>query len=316
MEVIKQEETDHFMTKIEVKQEEEDDFQEELPEDEEDEQDISNNNISQDQNQSRSNTMNNTTQQQTNNNNNHSNSQSNNERVKKRYSVITPEVRKNFIDRILQRQVTIRAAALEFGIKFSTAKAILQIFKKEGRYTKKQTRITKNKSKETMKLMPIVLRSIESTTASNNNGDNSNSNGETKVTKTTTYTVDQEMKKTMADLVQFLDENSLYIPLKSGDSKIFKYNTNLYSNITINNHLNPFKNNDFNTCINTNTPYNQFEEENNPSLQQENLIKSVNQMDIKQISSDIKSENNILYSSVSPFEDFNFSYNNYFQCGI
>lgn len=82
----------------------------------------------------------------------------NQERIKKRYSVITPEVRKNFIDRILQRQVTIRAAALEFGIKFSTAKAILQIFKKEGRYTKKQTRITKNKSKETMKMMPIVLK--------------------------------------------------------------------------------------------------------------------------------------------------------------
>lgn len=64
------------------------------------------------------------------------------------------------------------------------------------------------------------------------------------------------MKKTIAELVDFLDQNSLYIPLKSSESKIFKYNHNLYSNITINNHLNPFKSNDFNTCINVNTPYN------------------------------------------------------------
>lgn len=61
----------------------------------------------------------------TNTNNMNNNNSQNQEKVKKRYSVITPEVRKNFIDRILQRQVTIRAAALEFGIKFSTAKAIL-----------------------------------------------------------------------------------------------------------------------------------------------------------------------------------------------
>lgn len=45
-----------------------------------------------------------------------------------------------FIKRVLSRQCTIKEAALEFKIKFSTAKAILQTFKREGRIGKKKTR--------------------------------------------------------------------------------------------------------------------------------------------------------------------------------
>jgi len=40
----------------------------------------------------------------------------------------------------MSRGVTIKDAAKEFGIKFSTSKAILQTFKKEGRTGKKKTR--------------------------------------------------------------------------------------------------------------------------------------------------------------------------------
>ncbi len=59
---------------------------------------------------------------------------------KKKYSVIPLEVREKFIKRVISREVTIKEAAKEFGIKFSTAKAILQTFKREGRIGKKITR--------------------------------------------------------------------------------------------------------------------------------------------------------------------------------
>lgn len=65
---------------------------------------------------------------------------------KKKYSVISQEVREKFIQRVISREVTIKEAAREFGIKFSTSKAILQTFKREGRIGKKKTRQRKPKT--------------------------------------------------------------------------------------------------------------------------------------------------------------------------
>lgn len=50
-----------------------------------------------------------------------------------------------FIKKVLTRQATIREASNEFGIKFSTSKAILQTFRKEGRIGKKKFRLRKSK---------------------------------------------------------------------------------------------------------------------------------------------------------------------------
>ena len=44
---------------------------------------------------------------------------------KKKYSIISEELREKFIKRVMSRGVTIKDAAKEFGIKFSTSKAIL-----------------------------------------------------------------------------------------------------------------------------------------------------------------------------------------------
>ena len=49
-------------------------------------------------------------------------------------------MREQFIDRVMNHKITIKQAAEEFGIKFSTSKAILQTYKKEGRIGKKKTR--------------------------------------------------------------------------------------------------------------------------------------------------------------------------------
>ncbi|CAD8187454.1 unnamed protein product [Paramecium octaurelia] len=72
--------------------------------------------------------------------------------TKKKYAIITPAVRMAFIKRVQSRQSTIKQAAQEFGIKFSTSKAILQTYKREGRVGKKKTRsrrsIFKNESKQ------------------------------------------------------------------------------------------------------------------------------------------------------------------------
>lgn len=59
---------------------------------------------------------------------------------KKKYQVISQEVREKFIQKVISKQVTIKEAAREFGLKFSTSKAILQTYKKEGRIGKKKTR--------------------------------------------------------------------------------------------------------------------------------------------------------------------------------
>lgn len=64
---------------------------------------------------------------------------------KKKYSVIPQAVREKFIKRVMSKEVTIKEAAKEFGLKFSTSKAILQTYKKEGRIGKKKNRERKTK---------------------------------------------------------------------------------------------------------------------------------------------------------------------------
>ena len=74
--------------------------------------------------------------------------------IKKKYSIISNDLRQKFIDRINSNKVTIKKVGLikliilifflqaadEFGLRFSTAKSILHIFRKEGRIGKKKTR--------------------------------------------------------------------------------------------------------------------------------------------------------------------------------
>ncbi|CAD8203064.1 unnamed protein product [Paramecium octaurelia] len=77
--------------------------------------------------------------------------QENNEELKnrdnKKYAIIDQSVRIQLLRRILSKQSTIKEAAKEFGINFSTAKAILQTYRKEGRIGKKKTR-DRNRSKQ------------------------------------------------------------------------------------------------------------------------------------------------------------------------
>ncbi|CAK59181.1 unnamed protein product (macronuclear) [Paramecium tetraurelia] len=77
--------------------------------------------------------------------------QENNEELRnrdnKKYAIINQSVRVQLLRRILSKQSTIKEAAQEFGINFSTAKAILQTYRKEGRVGKKKTR-DRNKSKQ------------------------------------------------------------------------------------------------------------------------------------------------------------------------
>ena len=60
-----------------------------------------------------------------------------------KYAKITDETRRAFIDKVQQGVCTIKQAAKQYGIKFSTGKAILSTFKHEGRVGKKQKRIRK-----------------------------------------------------------------------------------------------------------------------------------------------------------------------------
>lgn len=78
--------------------------------------------------------------------------QTGSKKMHKKYSVINQEIREKFINRVLSREVTIKEAAREFGIKFSTSKAILQTFKREGRIGKKKTRERKPKLVKKMAL--------------------------------------------------------------------------------------------------------------------------------------------------------------------
>ncbi|CAD8115418.1 unnamed protein product [Paramecium sonneborni] len=67
--------------------------------------------------------------------------------ARKKYAVITPAVRMAFIKKVQSKQSTIKQAAQEFGIKFSTSKAILQTYRREGRVGKKKTRQRRSTSK-------------------------------------------------------------------------------------------------------------------------------------------------------------------------
>ncbi|CAD8148816.1 unnamed protein product [Paramecium octaurelia] len=57
-----------------------------------------------------------------------------------KYAKISDATRKAFIDKVKQGVCTIKQAAKQFGIKFSTGKAILSLYKHEGRVGKKERR--------------------------------------------------------------------------------------------------------------------------------------------------------------------------------
>ncbi|CAD8068342.1 unnamed protein product [Paramecium sonneborni] len=57
-----------------------------------------------------------------------------------KYAKITDETRLAFIEKVKQGTCTIKQAAKQFGIKFSTGKAILSLYKHEGRVGKKERR--------------------------------------------------------------------------------------------------------------------------------------------------------------------------------
>ncbi|CAD8165039.1 unnamed protein product [Paramecium octaurelia] len=65
-----------------------------------------------------------------------------------KYSKISNETRIAFIEKVNQGACTIRQAAKQFGIKFSTGKAILSLFKHEGRVGKKEKRTRKLKQQK------------------------------------------------------------------------------------------------------------------------------------------------------------------------
>ncbi|CAD8195813.1 unnamed protein product [Paramecium octaurelia] len=65
----------------------------------------------------------------------------------KKYAIIDQSIRIQLLRRILSKQATIKDAAKEFGVNFSTAKAILQTYRKEGRIGKKKTR-ERNKNRQ------------------------------------------------------------------------------------------------------------------------------------------------------------------------
>lgn len=87
---------------------------------------------------------------------------------KKKYAIITKELRERFISRVLSKQVSIKEAAEEFGIKFSTSKAILQTFRREGRIGKKKTRERRKKPYENEELNKKFKKILEAEAAATN----------------------------------------------------------------------------------------------------------------------------------------------------
>eukprot|EP01017_Pseudomicrothorax_dubius_P002744 TRINITY_DN1020_c0_g1_i1.p1 TRINITY_DN1020_c0_g1~~TRINITY_DN1020_c0_g1_i1.p1 ORF type:complete len:263 (-),score=75.07 TRINITY_DN1020_c0_g1_i1:485-1273(-) len=71
---------------------------------------------------------------------------------KKKYSIIPQDRRQEFIRLVLSKTTSIKEAAEQSGIKFSTAKAILQTYRREGRIGKKKTR-----ERRRMALPPLEL---------------------------------------------------------------------------------------------------------------------------------------------------------------
>lgn len=64
------------------------------------------------------------------------------------------------LKKILSKESTIKEAAKEFGVNFSTAKAILQTYRKEGRIGKKKTRERNKKEKSEPEFSVCSLRKV------------------------------------------------------------------------------------------------------------------------------------------------------------
>ncbi|CAK59442.1 unnamed protein product (macronuclear) [Paramecium tetraurelia] len=75
-----------------------------------------------------------------------------------KYAKITNDQREGLIKQVTQTGCTIKSAAQQLGINFSTAKAIMQIFKKEGRSCKKVIRKNKKRQSQMYKRLNVVTK--------------------------------------------------------------------------------------------------------------------------------------------------------------
>ncbi|CAD8076830.1 unnamed protein product [Paramecium sonneborni] len=80
----------------------------------------------------------------------------------KKYAVIDQSKRVLLLKKILSKESTIKEAAKEFGVNFSTAKAILQTYRKEGRIGKKKKRERNKKEKDEPEFSVCSLRKVQS----------------------------------------------------------------------------------------------------------------------------------------------------------
>ncbi len=62
-------------------------------------------------------------------------------RPAKSYQTTSDEQRFGFVQKIVRKELSIREAADVFGIRYSTAKTIMKVYKSEGRYEKKKHRL-------------------------------------------------------------------------------------------------------------------------------------------------------------------------------
>ncbi|KAM3137402.1 hypothetical protein pb186bvf_010582 [Paramecium bursaria] len=76
-----------------------------------------------------------------------------------KYQSIPNDIRTAFIKRVQEKACTIRQAAKEFGLKFSTSKAILQTYRKEGRIGKKKNRNRNTKAEKIEESLKIEVNS-------------------------------------------------------------------------------------------------------------------------------------------------------------
>lgn len=67
-----------------------------------------------------------------------------------KYAKISNRQRQALIERVTSTGCTIKSAAKDLSINFSTAKAIMQIFRREGRITKKIVREIKQKTNKNL----------------------------------------------------------------------------------------------------------------------------------------------------------------------
>jgi len=65
----------------------------------------------------------------------------------KSYQTTSDDQRFNFIEKIVNKELTIREAANLYGIRYSTGKTIMKVFKTEGRFEKKKQRLKKGSKK-------------------------------------------------------------------------------------------------------------------------------------------------------------------------